>query len=121
MDERDAAVAQLRQVLGALDRERDELATDADAKAEEVQRLALSTEKALQAAADLLTLTLTLALILALTLTLTLTLALTLALVLTLTLTLTLTRRRPTSRRSWRRRASRRRSWGSCSRRRTRR
>ena len=71
MDERDAAVAQLRQVLGALDRERDELATDADAKAEEVQRLALSTEKALQAAADLLTLTLTLTLALALTLTLT--------------------------------------------------
>ena len=80
MDERDAAVAQLRQVLGALDRERDELATDADAKAEEVQRLALSTEKALQAAADLLTLTLTLTLALALTLTLTLTLALALAL-----------------------------------------
>ena len=53
MDERDAAVAQLRQVLGALDRDRDELATDADAKAEEVQRLAQSTEKALQAAADL--------------------------------------------------------------------
>ena len=40
-------------MLGALDRERDELAAEADAKAEEVQTLQRTAETALQTVADL--------------------------------------------------------------------